>query len=374
MVKPRSTWPLLLGTAALLLYGSLVLAKSEAVARLVSANAHLAELGAAASLVGFVSFALVNMERHAVARAISTREPLAAPRSPPPLPPRLAARFDYPRSARPEARESEVDASAEYRQHRVELPAAAASEGTPSALTLEYFAPARPGRHPVAVILPIMSSNNAVERFFARGFAAEGMAAIVVTGGRAPNHDDTFEWLETALRNAVIGDRRVLDWIDGRPELDAGRIGVVGLSLGGIRGALLAAVDTRVAAAVLALAGGDMPGIVAASSERLMMTMRKAYMRDKGLSADRLTGALRDVLVSDPIVYAPHMDPGRIMLVLARRDTSVPYANGLALRSAMGKPETVVLPTGHYSSILFAPFMRDEALAFLKRRMLIRVP
>ena len=45
-------------------------------------------------------------------------------------------------------------------------------------------------------------------------------------------------------------DRRTVDYLQSRPEVDPERIGVVGLSVGGFRSALLAAVDERIRAAV----------------------------------------------------------------------------------------------------------------------------
>ncbi|MGH2350399.1 MAG: dienelactone hydrolase family protein [Chloroflexota bacterium] len=48
----------------------------------------------------------------------------------------------------------------------------------------------------------------------------------------------------------VWDDRRTIDYLQTRPEVDAARIGCVGLSVGGYRSALLAAADERIRAAV----------------------------------------------------------------------------------------------------------------------------
>ena len=45
-------------------------------------------------------------------------------------------------------------------------------------------------------------------------------------------------------------DRRTIDYLQSRPEVDPARIGCVGLSVGGYRSALLASVDVRIKAAV----------------------------------------------------------------------------------------------------------------------------
>ena len=45
-------------------------------------------------------------------------------------------------------------------------------------------------------------------------------------------------------------DIRTLDYLASRPEVDASRLGCVGLSVGGYRSFLLAALDERIKAAV----------------------------------------------------------------------------------------------------------------------------
>jgi dienelactone hydrolase len=55
---------------------------------------------------------------------------------------------------------------------------------------------------------------------------------------------------------AVIDHRRALDLLESLPEIDAGRIGYVGYSLGGFLGGILAGLDGRVDGYVLTGAGG----------------------------------------------------------------------------------------------------------------------
>ena len=54
----------------------------------------------------------------------------------------------------------------------------------------------------------------------------------------------------------VIDNRRALDYLATRADLDADRIVLVGVSMGGILGAVLAGVDERIDAAALVVAGG----------------------------------------------------------------------------------------------------------------------
>ena len=56
-------------------------------------------------------------------------------------------------------------------------------------------------------------------------------------------------------------------------------------------------------------------------------------------------------------------------VVLGRFDTNVPYENGLLLREALGEPEAYLLPWGHYSSVLAAPWAATTAIRWLARRL-----
>jgi predicted esterase len=57
------------------------------------------------------------------------------------------------------------------------------------------------------------------------------------------------------LRQTVLDERRALDLLAARPEIDAQRLGVVGFSLGAIASAALLGVDHRIRCGVLASAG-----------------------------------------------------------------------------------------------------------------------
>src|SRR2546428_5803 len=65
------------------------------------------------------------------------------------------------------------------------------------------------------------------------------------------------------LRQSVLDEKRVLDWIETRSEFDSKRIASLGTSMGAIKNALLVATDSRIKAAVLVLGGQDLANILA---------------------------------------------------------------------------------------------------------------
>ncbi|AUY50518.1 alpha/beta fold hydrolase [Streptomyces sp. CB01881] len=104
--------------------------------------------------------------------------------------------------------------------------------------------PAGGGRSPVVVVVPGMDSGKeefhaVAEALLARGtavFAMDGPGQGVLAATSAPDPD----------YHRVVG--RVIDAIAARDGVDAGRVGVIGLSLGGYYAAVTAAHEPRVRA------------------------------------------------------------------------------------------------------------------------------
>ena len=64
------------------------------------------------------------------------------------------------------------------------------------------------------------------------------------------------------MRQAVCDVRRAAVWLAARPDVEPQRIGVAGISLGGIVSALAAAVDPAIRDGAFLLAGGDLSSIL----------------------------------------------------------------------------------------------------------------
>src|SRR5687768_15441573 len=87
----------------------------------------------------------------------------------------------------PEALEIAGDIEARTRAHfvvrQLSLPSAAAPS---ESIEFEYYDVDGDARTPVVVLLPVFNGQLKVPRFFARYFANQGWAAVVVTRGRDP--------------------------------------------------------------------------------------------------------------------------------------------------------------------------------------------
>jgi len=231
----------------------------------------------------------------------------------------------------------------------------------------DYYKLNKPGQHPVILLLPILKGKEKVIESFARFFAQNGYAAIVVQRQKSFKSLKTFEGVNTILHQAVINHKVVIDWLEKRPEIDNQNMGVLGLSMGGIKASLLSAVDKRIKAGVLVIAAGDIPWVLMHTRENGLIRKRKAHLEKFNLMPEQLFTALKSDIKFDPLYYAPYMNAEKTLMVLARFDRIAPIAKGLALRAAIGDPETIFLPTGHFTAVLFKKYVMKKSLNFFNR-------
>lgn len=286
-------------------------------------------------------------------------EPYDGPRE---LPAEMAERFAVDDGA---PREAETDRLRERRDFVVREVTLPTSEDGEEPVVFEYYDVDGDDETPVVVLLPIVNGNLLVSRYFARYFARRGWAAVVVDHAGEPL-DGALDDPEGAIRRSVLDYRQVIDWAAEHPQFDT--IGVFGISFGGMAAVVLAAVDERVDAIVAAMAGGDIPYLMMNTSYRSVARRVHRHLRESGLSRERLEEWLDEKVVSDPLDFAPYVDAEEVMLVTTRSDLIVPHEAQEALRKRLGGPETLSLPTGHRTSVVYFPLMRSSAFDFFERQ------
>jgi len=286
---------------------------------------------------------------------------------PKPPPDELAALFAYEK-AKPLPEAQTLAKKDGFEITRVKL-AVRDADGPDHEVVIDYYDVADRKKKPVILVLPILGGGNQEAKYFASYFAGHGLAAAIVHRGAKEKDANSVDELNRTFRRIVLDHRRALDWLETRPELDHDRVGVFGVSAGGIKGALVAALDHRVKAAVLCLAGGDLPYILVHSTENGIRRRRDKVLDEQHITADELYKTLKAGFQYDPLNFAHYIDARRVLLILASFDAVVPAKSGEALRRAIGEPKTVYLPTGHYGAVVFAPWIRGEALGFLKDKL-----
>jgi hypothetical protein len=148
-----------------------------------------------------------------------------------------------------------------------------------------------------------------------------------------------------------------------------GAVGVLGISLGAIVGTVLAAVEPRVAAACLCMAGADLGGLMIESAEnRVEHWVAERCHRD-GVTPEVLASQLRKGLASDPARLGAHVDPDRVFLFTATLDAVIPRRNSDLLWECLGRPQRLMIPVGHYTAAAVFEKVLDDAARFLAARL-----
>lgn len=223
----------------------------------------------------------------------------------------------------------------------------------------EYFRPkgAAPGpaRRPAVVVLHILGADFALSRYLAARLADRGVGALFVKlpyyGERRPAGESArflsadIDRTVRSMRQGVCDVRRAAAWLACRPEVDPARIGVTGISLGGIVSSVAVAVDPAVTRGAFLLAGGDLARILWEMPEGAKY--RAAWVAAGRTFADLKT--LTDPF--DPLTYAPRLAGKRVMMIAGNVDEVVPPTSARLLWSAAGRPPITWYDCGHYSAV-----------------------
>lgn len=239
----------------------------------------------------------------------------------------------------------------------------------------ELFLPQSSGPHPLICITPLLGrllflEDLFLERRFARFFAANGLAAAVIE--RPIFEFDSnrgLEQIQHYLDESVSRNKWALDHLTQKKEIDPKRVGTYGISFGAIVNSLWAAQDKRLKAHVFALPGGNLAEIFLTSRDPLMRSYIRAISKHTGLKGGDLKEAFQKILRNDPLEAARSIPKQSVCLHLALFDRVVQFRYGLALWKALGKPQTIFIPLGHYSSLAAIPFLKPQVLRFFRERL-----
>lgn len=261
-----------------------------------------------------------------------------------------------------------VRESNSYRVFEVSMPAGLEGDHDDTLISFEFYEQRSQGPSPVVMFLPILNGQKHLMRPFARYFASHGYSAVIVDNVQRKTLLEDIIDPEPAIRRTIQRHRRVIDWIETRPDLDRSRIGVFGASLGGFNALFLAAVDDRVSAVVPALAGGSLAEVLVTSNEHRIRLAVDDVRDELGLDDAQLLDYLQEKIQTDTLVLGRHIHADRVLMVLAKHDDAVPYERQLELRRTMAEPESITLPTGHISAGAYLPYLQSKTLEFFERK------
>ncbi|MFO0961241.1 MAG: alpha/beta hydrolase, partial [Isosphaeraceae bacterium] len=234
----------------------------------------------------------------------------------------------------------------------------------------ELFEPTNPTPKGGAgvVVLHILGADFAHSRYLAARLADRGVTALFVKlpyyGERRPAHlgngkrflSADIERSTLAMRQGICDVRRAAAWLAARPGVDPERLGIAGVSLGGIVGSVAAAVDPSLKQAALLLAGGDRARILWEMPEPEAAKARQAWINSGRTRAD-LENLCRPF---DPLTHGQRLQGKKVLMFAGRADEVIPPDCSKALWEVAGRPAIEWLDCGHYSAagLLLPAFRR----------------
>lgn len=226
----------------------------------------------------------------------------------------------------------------------------------------EYFQPAGPGPFPAVVVLHILGGDFPLSQTVASSLARAKVAAVFVKmpyygerrGSQSKRRMISRDPTETAeaMTQAVLDVRRAAAWLAARPEVDTTRLGITGISLGGIMSALSAAGEPRFRKVAIYLGGGKLGETVWSLEHREADEFRQRWLQS-GKTRETFVKLLEPV---DPATHGALLQNRDVLMVNATNDEIIPHAATVALFESIGKkPQLVWLNAGHISAAKYLP-------------------
>jgi hypothetical protein len=254
-----------------------------------------------------------------------------------------------------------------YSVHRIHFPDRVGSLFPADGLDAVEYRPLREGTSTGAgiLILPIQGAEYEVSTYFAEYFASRGFSCLRFQRRAewlVPERD--LSDLAPLVREYVTDVRRGLQWWRESGRVDPGRIGLFGVSMGAIIGSIVTALEgNHLQASVLVLGGGPLAEILMTADDKEIRAFREGWMEKAPYDEEALRRKLHRVLDPvDPLEVAPLIRPASTLMIQGRFDRVVRPPLGANLWEAAGRTERILIPTGHYSSVLLIRSIRKKAL------------
>jgi dienelactone hydrolase len=299
--------------------------------------------------------------------------------------------FDYPGYGDPSAIIDHFEGvDGDYWVSALQLDPAAVGPRERAPLSARYYQGKGSGAKPLVIVLPVWGVSSYPSNTIAAGLRAhsEGDVNVLLVDGEqllfdwdamGAAADEAAFQAELARMVAhfvatVTDVRRVVDWAQGRPEVDPARIALVGFSMSAIVGSVAMANEPRIGYGVLVVGGADLHEVLAICNGRIRRT-REALLERFDWTLEDLKARLKGPLEAvNPVRFGGRVDPARLLVIDAAEDSCVPEASRERFWEAMGRPERISYQYGHRATFLALTFlgghdMQHKVYAFLDRTL-----
>lgn len=260
-------------------------------------------------------------------------------------------------------------ATADYSERQLTFPSVGENGQEGNEVRARYLRSELDGPRPLVIVLPIYARFTYPSRKVAKFLQkkSEGEVHVLDVEG----NDFLIDWVTLAEtddeatvlelfrqgiereRVTVIDIRRLIDWAEQRPEIDATRVGLVGFSRSAIVAGIVATQDERLTATVLMMGGAHPDQIIArcygARTTAVHENVQRQFGWDQGELERRIHGLFA---VVDSANYPDRVDPASVLIFEAGKDECIPESSRAALWETMGQPKVYSIDRKHRRAFL----------------------
>ncbi len=286
-----------------------------------------------------------------------------------------------------------VEETRQWSRYQVTIPSAQESKYLVNTqIHGEYFCPQGVKKAPLTVVVHGMAAKSvAPGRMIAHTLAKKGFGCFILylifhnlraTDSLKAKYPrlTSEEWFES-YQTSVTDIRQVIDWAQGRPEIDSEKISLLGISLGSFVSTIAIALDDRIKAGVLILGGGNSEKITR-HSLILRFTYKNSlaeyqrnqesyfqYLKEVATNGFENAAAEKSSYLTDPLTFSGYLQNRPILMLSACWDEIIPKSATVDFWAACGKPPISWYPATHSSIWVWYPWIGRRISGFLKSRL-----
>ena len=224
---------------------------------------------------------------------------------------------------------------------------------------------------PVIVLLPMLGGKGYFSLYMAKKLVNDGYVVLRFTRKKDFLSSGQGLEFEKKLIISYVSDVIAgIKHIKKIKELASRKIGIAGVSMGGIIASLVMSIYKDIDAGVFVLSGGNWKNIYLLSDDPYISKYRKKYFHNMSLETigNTMDESFKDI---DPINFVNVIPQDRILMINALFDRSIPHTSVDDLWNALNKPDRLTIPAGHYSSILFLPWISRDITNFFHKKIIL---
>ena len=226
---------------------------------------------------------------------------------------------------------------------------------------------------PMSLVVPTIEGITVLEPRVASMLCASKIAGMI-----AMLHDTTqpavlpsWGYEDRVDRREILGLRTLLDFASQDARFDKQKLGIFGMSYGGIITAFMAGLEPeRLRAIVIAVGGGNLPHILSMSDNDKVGLLRQRRMTALGIDdLGNYEATLAPTVRYDPLFFTSQANRARIMMVMSTVDTKVIASTQRELFDAFGGTQDMLFNWGHVETLVQLAYLyMDPMVKFMQSR------